>query len=69
MGSKANDFWGAARAFRAPPNAEAKHQARVALLRLAIGDTGPIGERAAETLRKEGLVVIRQMPVLYMRMQ
>lgn len=63
MGSRASTFWQASAAFRSAPDAEARHKARVALLALAIGDGGPVGKRAAETLRTEGLVVIRQNPV------
>lgn len=48
----------AARAYRSAPGVEEKHQARVALLNLALANDA-IGRRAAALLRTEGLVIIR----------
>jgi|GEM_PF-4961225 len=56
-------FWRAVTAFRAANTEESRHQARVTLLQLAVGDDTLVGQRAAEALRAEGLVVIRDRPV------
>lgn len=60
----AGGYWSAARKFRAPPDAEAKHQARVELLKLALSDMTAIGQRAADMLRQEGIIVVRNVNVV-----
>lgn len=52
-------FWEAARTFRAPPDAEAKHKARVALLELALYENGPVKRRAADLLRQDGIAIAK----------
>lgn len=64
MTGKAGNFWAASQAFRGAKDEEARHQARVQLLGIALSDPGKVGQRAADTLRTEGLIVVRStMPV------
>lgn len=54
----ANAYWDAAQAYRAASTDKELHDARVALLAVALVDS-PAGRRAAATLRKDGIAVIR----------
>lgn len=59
MGLKAQGFWAASQAYRTASTDEDRHQARVALLNLAVEADDSVGRRAAALLRTEGLAIIR----------
>lgn len=56
--SDINQYWKAAHDYRRTADPEIRHQARVVLLGLALGDS-KAGKCAAELLRGEGVAVIR----------
>lgn len=66
MSFVAGDFWKAAQAFRAAPDYEAKHKARVVLLQLAMTDDA-LGRRAGAILANEGLRIIHAVSPIGMR--
>jgi hypothetical protein len=63
MGKDISDFWQAAQDFRSAQGIETRHKARVALLRIALGNNN-VSQRAVDLLRTEGLVIIREAAVL-----
>lgn len=58
MHLKASEYWSAAQMYRTASDPEMKHQARVALIGLALGNDR-VSKLAANLLRTEGLAVIK----------
>jgi hypothetical protein len=56
------DYWHAVSAYHAASDPEAKHQARVALMQIALNGSGRVAERARDILANEGVLIIRGQP-------
>lgn len=57
------DYFNAVRAYREARTRREKHDARVALLRVALNGSGKVAERARDALAKDGILVIPGMSV------
>lgn len=57
------DYWHAVQAYHtATADPEARHRARVALMRIATNGSGKLAERARDILADEGVLVIPSQP-------
>lgn len=63
MGNESREFWQSAQSFRTAQDEEAKHEARVKLIRIALENNNKVGERAAAMLRLEGVSIDRVVSI------